>query len=935
METRRILNILFLFLVITLVLPLSLQAIAQSYTISGTVTSSGGRGGIDGVSIIFNDGVGTPVTVLTSGGGFYSYQVNPGWSGSVTPIYAGYIFDPLYSTVTSISSDTVLDFEGSTALYTISGVVMGELNPIPDVIISLSTGTSTITNLDGSYSVTVNYGWTGTITPIKAGWTFEPTNIFYEGVTGDMEDQNYWGVQSSQEYTISGLITDESGRTGMAGVTVTFFDGLNEDTVTTSGGGSYSYNVPVFWSGTVTPTYPGYTFSPTFVSLGPVQNNTTQNFTGSTTLYVISGIIMDEDTNPLSGVTVTLSTGSSVTTGVLGTYSFSMGYGWSATVTPSKSGWVFQPKNRNYSNINMDYTAEHYVGYRGSQRVTVSGAVKQSDGIGIPGVTLAFSNGGGTITTDDNGNYSKLVTSGWSGTVTPAKDGYTFTPASRSYSNVKTDQIDQDYIYFGGSTPAISLIPNRLNFATDISGTPMDSQSFMIDNSGGGALNWAVSPDQSWLTCSPDSGSNSGVVTVSVDPADLPEGTYNGTITVSDSNAANSPQKVDVLLKIYASTSPPFGVFSTPIHGSTVRSSIPVTGWALDDLGVESVKIYREDGDSLAYIGDAVFVEGARPDVELMYPDYPKNSRAGWGYMMLTYFLPNGGNGTYTLHAVATDVEGNEVTLGTKTIICDNDNAVKPFVAIDAPPQGGAVSGTAFRNQGWVLTPMPNAIPTDGSTINVYVDSVNLGNPVYNIYRDDIATLFPGYANSDGARAYFDFDTTAYSNGVHTIYWTATDNAGNTDGIGSRFFTIQNTGTDSSKSNPAGVTQKIPQIRIGSDILHKLPADFNCPVTVTKGSGKEALTKVPAPDNKGILTVNTEELKPLAIRFGDNLSVLCGYMIVGKALRPLPPGSTLDVKTGIFHWLPAPGFLGNYRMTFVLKSINETVYRKDITVKIN
>jgi hypothetical protein len=29
---------------------------------------------------------------------------------------------------------------------------------------------------------------------------------------------------------------------------------------------------------------------------------------------------------------------------------------------------------------------------------------------------------------------------------------------------------------------------------------------------------------------------------------------------------------------------------------------------------------------------------------------------------------------------------------------------------------------------------------------------------------------------------------------VHTIYLTATDDAGNTDGIGSRFFTIQNEG---------------------------------------------------------------------------------------------------------------------------------------------
>ncbi len=243
-----------------------------------------------------------------------------------------------------------------------------------------------------------------------------------------------------------------------------------------------------------------------------------------------------------------------------------------------------------------------------------------------------------------------------------------------------------------------------------------------------------------------------------------------------------------------ASGGVPFGDFATPLDGETVRSSIAVTGWALDNKGVQSVKIYREseDGSTLVYIGDGVFVEGARPDVEAAYPGYPNNSAAGWGYMMLTNFLPDGGNGTFTLHAIATDTDGNSVTLGTKRIFCDNANAVKPFGAIDSPAQGGTASGTNYRNQGWVLTPQPNKVPEDGSTIDVFIDGKKVGNVTYNIYRSDIAGFFPGYANSNGAMAYFDFDTTAYENGVHTIQWAATDNAGNTDGIGSRYFSIQN-----------------------------------------------------------------------------------------------------------------------------------------------
>jgi hypothetical protein len=179
-----------------------------------------------------------------------------------------------------------------------------------------------------------------------------------------------------------------------------------------------------------------------------------------------------------------------------------------------------------------------------------------------------------------------------------------------------------------------------------------------------------------------------------VEAAGLSVGTYTGTITIADANAANSPLTVEAALHIYntGKTSEPFGIFATPIDGSTVSGSIPVTGWALDDIGIVSVQISRKAGKSSVYIGDAVFVEGARPDVEQAYPGYPMNYKAGWGYMLLTNFLPNGGNGTFTLYATATDVEGHQVSLGSKTIICDNANAVKPFGALDTPLQGGSTA---------------------------------------------------------------------------------------------------------------------------------------------------------------------------------------------------------------------------------------------------
>ena len=50
--------------------------------------------------------------------------------------------------------------------------------------------------------------------------------------------------------------------------------------------------------------------------------------------------------------------------------------------------------------------------------------------------------------------------------------------------------------------------------------------------------------------------------------------------------------------------------------------------------------------------------------------------------------------------------------------------------------------------------------PVDGSTITVYVDGASVGRASYNHYRSDIATLFPGLANSNGAVGLRTIDTT-------------------------------------------------------------------------------------------------------------------------------------------------------------------------------
>ncbi len=576
---------------------------------------------------------------------------------------------------------------------------------------------------------------------------------------------------------------------------------------------------------------------------------------------------------------------------------------------------------------------------------SIAGAITYG-GSGLPGVTLTFSNNGGTTTTNPDGHYTHTVLYNWSGAVTPVKEGYIFIPANRNYITVKANLSNQDYTAAPDLPPQISLNRTQLYFGANTSGNQTSPQSFLISNSGGGILKWTGAVNTDWLSCNPGSGTGPALVTVSINPSGLLPGTYYGTITVAVPQAVNSPQVVNVTLIVYRSSPKnlPRGVFDTPISGSTVTGSIPVTGWAIDNIGIENVKIYRNpvtgEGDGLVYIGDAIFVEGARPDIEAAFPGYPNNYKAGWGYLMLTNALPGQGNGNFILYAKTTDKEGNTVTLGSKTIKCDNAHAVKPFGALDTPVQGGAASGSSYVDFGWALTPLPNTIPRDGSTITVWVDGIPLGHPVYNQYRADIAALFPGYNNSDGALGYYYLDTTSYENGVHTISWSVKDDAGNIDGIGSRYFTIQNTGAASLDQESQAVFTVFNDQGSTFDIdISQIPVDYFQPVQVKKGYNRDIDPQILYPDGSGNITIEINELERIEIYLASVFESLFteryGYQLIGDRLKALPIGSSFNVQEGVFSWQPGPGFLGVYELKFITRTGSGEIEIKPITIKIS
>jgi len=278
-----------------------------------------------------------------------------------------------------------------------------------------------------------------------------------------------------------------------------------------------------------------------------------------------------------------------------------------------------------------------------------------SDSDNTPSVSLYYDN-------NNSGFDGTPIVSGLSSS--PGLDAYSWNTSSVPEGKywiyaVVDDGSNQNRVYSSGPVfvdhalvPEISLSKETVRFGYEVGGPDTSDEKVYITNSGQGSLNWEAVTNKSWITVQPGSGIGEGSIDIGVNPNGLSSGSYSGMVIVSDDRAQNSPKYINVYLEVYGSgaESGPFGFFDTPANGVTVSGEIPVTGWALDDIEVAKIEIRRNSiqsdpphvigPDGLVYVGNAIFVKGFRPDIKNAFPNYPKNDRAGWGYMMLPWLLP-------------------------------------------------------------------------------------------------------------------------------------------------------------------------------------------------------------------------------------------------------------------------------------------------------
>ena len=273
-----------------------------------------------------------------------------------------------------------------------------------------------------------SWGLDNTMTPINAvnaKVAQITTNILNDmGATPLAPSSN---VLLTSTYSVAGHI---SGITSVATVTLS---GTDSRVTSTDSNGNYIFKVLMNGSYTVTPSQTGATFMPAGQSVtinGASVPNV--NFSTAAPSFTVSGSITPASIG--SGSTVTLTQGgstiSTATADASGNYSFSNVVNGSYTVTPTKSGTAFSPTSQAATVNGAPVSGVNFTA--ATQTWTVSGSITPAaNGTGAVVTLKQGSTTTATATADGTGAFTFTGIINGAYTITPSKNGFSFSPASQ------------------------------------------------------------------------------------------------------------------------------------------------------------------------------------------------------------------------------------------------------------------------------------------------------------------------------------------------------------------------------------------------------------------------------------------------------------------------------------------------------------------------
>ncbi|MBV9265122.1 MAG: hypothetical protein JO061_03030, partial [Acidobacteriaceae bacterium] len=256
-----------------------------------------------------------------------------------------------------------------------------------------------------------------------------------------------------------------------------------------------------------------------------------------------------------------------------------------------------------------------------------------------------------------------------------------------------------------------------------------------------------------------------------VDTTQLANGPHILSITATDSNGISNTLTANFTV---ANTSPLKIYIDQPNSNSgTLTGTSLFSGWALDpnakitdvELLIDGSFYYFINGEAY-YSG--TYVGGYRPDVCVVYPASPDCPNVGWSTQFDTSQLANG---SHTMAIRADAGNGDRATTPPVSFNVANGLTSKSTkVWIDQP--SNSITQTFWGQAqfaGWALDDMAQI-----STVMISID----GNPngissVTYIQRNDVCAVYPSRPGCPNVGWSVDVDTTALTNGTHTVTATA------------------------------------------------------------------------------------------------------------------------------------------------------------------
>ena len=249
----------------------------------------------------------------------------------------------------------VRDRDSGEGTLSISGLILDEDNsPMSGVQVWTGSCLSGISTTSGAYTITGVYSGTYTINPFLVGYMFEPIARTVT-VPPDVSGQDFIAVKT---YTIAGTIIDEFDNP-LSEVTVCTHTGICAES---EANGTYTITGIISGTYTITPSKTDYTFNPENRTVNVPPDRTGQDFTGAYSNYTISGKVKDGRGYPLMGVLICTDKGVCDTSDSAGAYLIDHLTSSSYTISPSKTGFLFNPTFRTII-IPPSSTNQDFVGY--------------------------------------------------------------------------------------------------------------------------------------------------------------------------------------------------------------------------------------------------------------------------------------------------------------------------------------------------------------------------------------------------------------------------------------------------------------------------------------------------------------------------------------------------------------------------------------------